>query len=103
MEDFQETLLTISTLPSSSSLPNPDPLSIDGEIWLMAEKRTREILCAIQPTVESEKVRKEVIDYVRRLIQRYYATEVRIPPGPLPLYFVLFSSFLKVQYNIYIF
>ncbi|KAF3966131.1 hypothetical protein CMV_009749 [Castanea mollissima] len=84
MEDFQETLSTISSLPSSSSLPNPDPLSIDGEIWLMAEKRTREILCAIQPTVDSEKARKEVIDYVRRLIQRYYATEV-FPFGSVPL------------------
>lgn len=93
MEDFQETLSTISSLPSSSSLPNPDPLSIDGEIWLMAEKRTQEILCAIQPTVDSEKARKEVIDYVRSLIQRYYATEVRIAPGLLPLCFNLFSSF----------
>lgn len=93
MEDFQETLSTISSLPSSSSLPNPDPLSIDGEIWLMAEKRTQEILCAIQPTVDSEKARKEVIDYVQSLIQRYYATEVRIAPGPLPLCFYLFSSF----------
>lgn len=95
MEDFQEILSSISSLSSSSSLPNTDPLSIDGETWLMAEERTEEILCIIQPTVVSEKARKEVIDYIQRLIQGHYVTEVRIPLAPFLLNFICsFLSFL---------
>lgn len=85
MEDFQETLSPISSLSSSSSLHNPDPLTIDGEIWRMAERRTQQILYTIQPTVVSEKVRQEVINYVQRLIEGHYGTEVRISQPHSPL------------------
>lgn len=71
MEDRQE-----NSLPSS--VPNQQPLSIDEELWLLAEERAQEILCTIQPNVISEVNRKEVIEYVQRLIRSYYGAEVRI-------------------------
>ncbi|XP_055959997.1 uncharacterized protein LOC130014588 isoform X4 [Mercurialis annua] len=50
----------------------------------MAEERTQEILCIIQPSFASDQKRKEVIDYLRRLIKRHYATQV-LPFGSVPL------------------
>ncbi|KAF3446515.1 hypothetical protein FNV43_RR11694 [Rhamnella rubrinervis] len=67
------TLLSFSSYSSSS---NPDPLSIDDELWLMIEQRAQEILCTIQPNVVSELRRKEVINYVQRLIKGYLGNEV---------------------------
>ncbi|XVE86038.1 hypothetical protein DITRI_Ditri18aG0004300 [Diplodiscus trichospermus] len=107
MEDFQETLSSSSTLSlfsTSSSSPvrhpsspsslsfsscsfsssNPYPLAIDGELWLVAEQRTQEILCIIQPALVSEEKRKSIIGYVQRLIKGYYGTEV-FPFGSVPL------------------
>jgi len=60
-----------------SSLPS-QLLSIDEELWQMAEDRVQEILWTIQPNVLSEVNRKDVIDYVQRLIRDYYGAEVRI-------------------------
>ncbi|MED6185100.1 hypothetical protein PIB30_053787 [Stylosanthes scabra] len=77
MEDIQENLF-----PSSS--PNEQPLSIDEELWLMAEERAQEILCTIQPNVISEANRREIIEYVQRLIRGYYGAEV-LTFGSVPL------------------
>ncbi|RYQ85710.1 hypothetical protein Ahy_B10g105299 isoform B [Arachis hypogaea] len=77
MEDIQENLFP-------SSLPNEQPLSIDEELWLMAEERAQEILCIIQPNVISEVNRKEIIGYVQRLITGYYGAEV-FTFGSVPL------------------
>ena len=60
-----------------SSLPS-QLLSIDEELWQMAEDRVQEILWTIQPNVLSEVNRKDVIDYVQRLIKGYYGAKVRI-------------------------
>ena len=68
--DRQENLLP-SSMPSQL-------LSIDKELWQMAEERAQEILWTIQPNVLSEVNRKDVIDYVQRLIRDYYGAEVRI-------------------------
>ena len=70
MDDKQENLLTLS-LPSQL-------VSIDEELWQMAEDRVQEILWTIQPNVLSEVNRKDVIDYVQRLIKGYYGAKVRI-------------------------
>ena len=48
-----------------SSLPS-QLLSIDEELWQMAEDRVQEILWTIQPNVLSEVNRKDVIDYVQK-------------------------------------
>ncbi|KAJ9175995.1 hypothetical protein P3X46_014489 [Hevea brasiliensis] len=81
MGDLQESLS-----PCSSSISSLDlyPLSIDPELWLMAEQRTQEILWIIQPAMASEQKRKEVIDYIQRLIKGYCATEV-FSFGSVPL------------------
>lgn len=73
MGDLQGSLSSCSSSTTSLDLY---PLSIDSELWLMAEQRTQEILWIIQPAMASEQKRKEVIDYIQRLIKGYYATEV---------------------------
>jgi len=42
----------------------------------MAEERAQEVLCTIQPNVVSEVNRKQIIDFVQRLIGGYYGGEV---------------------------
>ncbi|XP_047147595.1 uncharacterized protein LOC124820026 isoform X1 [Vigna umbellata] len=76
MDDIQENLLS-STLPSQL-------LSIDEELWQMAEERAQEILWTIEPNVLSEVNRKDVIDYVQKLIRGCYGSEV-LPFGSVPL------------------
>lgn len=71
MADIQERLL-----PSFS--PNLQLLAMDEELWLMAEERAQEILCLVQPNVVSEVNRKDIIEFVQRLIGGYYGGEVRI-------------------------
>lgn len=68
--DRQENLLAFS-MPSQL-------LSIDEELWRMAEERAQEILWTIQPNVLSEMNRKNVLNYVQKLIGDYYDTKVRI-------------------------
>ncbi|KAK7317023.1 hypothetical protein RJT34_00902 [Clitoria ternatea] len=76
MDDNQENLQ-----PSSQ---HDQLLPIDEELWLMAEQRAQEILCTIQPNVLSEVNRKDIIDYVQRLIRGYYGNEV-FTFGSVPL------------------
>ncbi|RDY07030.1 hypothetical protein CR513_08906, partial [Mucuna pruriens] len=76
MDDKRENLL-----PSSSP---SQLLSIDEELWQMAEERAQEILSTIEPNVLSEVNRKDVIDYVQRLIRGYYGAEVFLF-GSVPL------------------
>ncbi|KAJ4978088.1 hypothetical protein NE237_008868 [Protea cynaroides] len=77
-------LSSLTTLSSSPSSCIPNPLSISKENWIKAEKTTHEIICRIQPTVISEQRRKEVIDYIQRLIRNYLGSEV-FPFGSVPL------------------
>ncbi|KAG5019344.1 hypothetical protein AAZX31_06G137500 [Glycine max] len=66
-----------------SSLPR-QLLSIDEELWRMTEERIQEILWTIQPNVLSEMNRKNVLNYVQKLIGDYYDTKV-FPFGSFPL------------------
>lgn len=76
----------------ASSGSDSSELSMDPELWLIAEQRTKEILWAIQPNVASEWRRRELIDYIQRVIKGCFGTEVRLPPVPsfrsLSLFFV---------------
>ncbi|GMI72465.1 hypothetical protein like AT3G56320 [Hibiscus trionum] len=72
------------SLSSSSSSNNPHPLSIDDELWLLAEQRTQEILCIIQPALFSEENRQSIIAYFQRLIKGFCGSEV-FPFGSVPL------------------
>jgi len=60
------------------SLLNQQLFSMDEELWFMAEERAQEVLCTIQPNVVSEVNRKQIIDFVQRLIGGYYGGEVWI-------------------------
>ncbi|CAJ1974562.1 unnamed protein product [Sphenostylis stenocarpa] len=59
-------------------------LSVDEELWKMAEERIQEILWIIEPNVLSEENRKDVIDYVQRLIGDSYGAQV-LSFGSVPL------------------
>ncbi|KAJ6855176.1 hypothetical protein NC651_039988 [Populus alba x Populus x berolinensis] len=84
MGNLQRSLSPSSLSTSSSSSLGPHPLQIDPELWLMAEKRTQEILYTIQPTFASEHKRMEVIDYIQSLIKYYFTVEV-FAFGSVPL------------------
>ncbi|XP_068635536.1 uncharacterized protein [Aristolochia californica] len=78
---------TSSSRPlSSSSSPssNPPPLSIAAECLQRGEETTCEIIYRIQPTVVSEQRRKDVVDYIQRLIRGWVGCEV-FPFGSVPL------------------
>ncbi|KAL2975911.1 hypothetical protein AAZX31_14G189200 [Glycine max] len=72
--------------PPSPPLPpsNPDPSSIAADAWAAAEKTTAEILSRIRPTLAADRRRREVVDYVQRLI-RYGARCEVFPYGSVPL------------------
>ncbi|KAJ6422356.1 hypothetical protein OIU84_027337 [Salix udensis] len=84
MGNLQRSLLPSSLSTSSSFSLGPHPLQIDPEIWLMAEKRTQEILYTIQPAFASELKRMEIINYIQSLIKDYFPVEV-FPFGSVPL------------------
>ncbi|THF94304.1 hypothetical protein TEA_020340 [Camellia sinensis var. sinensis] len=67
-------------LPAS----NPDPSSIGEESWAIAEQTTQQVICCIHPTLDSEEKRKDVIEYVQRLIRCSLGFEV-FPYGSVPL------------------
>ncbi|XP_047159323.1 uncharacterized protein LOC124829797 isoform X2 [Vigna umbellata] len=72
--------------PPSPPLPisNPDPSSVAADAWAAAEQTTGEILRSIQPTLAADRRRREVVDYVQRLI-RYGARCEVFPYGSVPL------------------
>ncbi|MFS7902961.1 putative PAP/25A-associated, polymerase, nucleotidyl transferase domain-containing protein [Helianthus anomalus] len=72
-------------LPSfAAPLCNPDPNSIRAETWVLAEDPAREVLNCIYPTLDSEEKRKDVIEYVQKLIRFHLGLEV-FPYGSVPL------------------
>ncbi|XP_027112355.1 uncharacterized protein [Coffea arabica] len=64
--------------------PDPDPSSIKQENLGVAEETALEVLDAIHPTMDSEEKRKDVIDYVQRIIRNSLGFEV-FPYGSVPL------------------
>ncbi|KAK7300801.1 hypothetical protein RJT34_11652 [Clitoria ternatea] len=72
--------------PPSPPLPpsNPDPSSVAPDAWSAAEKTTTEILRRIQPTLAADRRRRDVVDYVQRLV-RYGARCEVFPYGSVPL------------------
>ncbi|KAI4307551.1 hypothetical protein L6164_030725 [Bauhinia variegata] len=72
--------------PPSPPLPlsKPDLSSVAAEALSTAEKTTHEILSRIQPTLGADQRRREVVDYVQRLIKSCIGCEV-FPYGSVPL------------------
>lgn len=60
-----------SSSPPSPPLPalNLDPSSVTEDGWTAAEETTGEILRRIQPNLAADRRRREVVDYVQRLIR----------------------------------
>ncbi|XP_076957237.1 uncharacterized protein LOC143632657 [Bidens hawaiensis] len=72
-------------MPSfAGPLCNPDPNTIRVETWGLAEDPAQEVLNCIYPTLDSEEKRKDVIEYVQKLIRFNLRLEV-FPYGSVPL------------------
>lgn len=69
----------------SPLLSNPSPTSIGKECWELAEDIAEDIIKLIQPTVESEKKRKGVIEHVQGLIRTCVPGSEVFPFGSVPL------------------
>lgn len=63
---------------SSSFAPLPPPRSPSNqpEFWKRLEEATREIIEQVHPTLVSEDRRRDVIDYMQRLIRMTVGCEV---------------------------
>ncbi|XP_050288714.1 uncharacterized protein LOC126727194 isoform X2 [Quercus robur] len=80
----EDRLYSSSTPPPPLPASNPDPCSIGSESWASAERTAQEIVWRIQPTLATDRKRKEVIKYVQRLIKKRVGCEV-FPYGSVPL------------------
>lgn len=80
------------TSPPSPPLPtsNPDPSSVAPDAWTVAEISTAQILGRIRPTLAADRRRRDVVDYVQRLIRFGARCEV--------IFFSLFISSILVNY-----
>ncbi|CAA3018248.1 Hypothetical predicted protein [Olea europaea subsp. europaea] len=70
--------------PPFTSPANSSALEIGRERWARAEKAAEKIICDVHPTSVSEQRRRDIIDYVQRLIGNSLGVEV-IPYGSVPL------------------
>ncbi|GMP48913.1 hypothetical protein CsSME_00016095 [Camellia sinensis var. sinensis] len=61
-----------------------DPSSIGEDNWAIAEQITQDVVCFIHPTLDSEEKRKDVIEYIQRLVRCSLGCEV-FPYGSVPL------------------
>jgi hypothetical protein len=57
-------------------LSNPDPDAIRVETWAESEETGREVLNCVYPTLDSEEKRKDVIEFVQKLIRFNLRLEV---------------------------
>ncbi|KAF9617850.1 hypothetical protein IFM89_039032 [Coptis chinensis] len=57
---------------------------VDRNRWCIAEERTEELICRIQPNQPSEQLRNAVADYVQRLITKCFSCQV-FTFGSVPL------------------
>ncbi|XP_021758199.1 uncharacterized protein LOC110723179 [Chenopodium quinoa] len=69
---------------SSSSNCNVNPLQIDVRRWEVGDRTAQQILSVIQPNAESENRRKEIIEYLQKLIEDVFEIKV-FPFGSVPL------------------
>ncbi|XP_020550435.1 uncharacterized protein LOC105163859 isoform X2 [Sesamum indicum] len=70
-------------LGSRSSTP-PDPASLSEESLSAAEEAAQQVLNCVHPTLDSEEKRRDIVDYVQRLIKSHLNCEV-FPYGSVPL------------------
>ncbi|PIN08200.1 Polynucleotide adenylyltransferase [Handroanthus impetiginosus] len=68
----------------STSFAEPNPLEIRTANWATADRVAGEIIRKVQPTSVSEEKRREVVDYIQRLIKNFLGAEVFLY-GSVPL------------------
>ncbi|KAI8523462.1 hypothetical protein RHMOL_Rhmol13G0075700 [Rhododendron molle] len=85
-EDRPRPVSLFSSLPPPPlrACSSPDPSVIEEDRWAVAEETAREVIGCVHPTLDSEEKRKDVIDYVQRLIRCSLGCEV-FPYGSVPL------------------
>lgn len=71
------------SLPLRAS-SSPDPSLIGEDRWALGEETAKEVIGYIHPTLDSDEKRKDVIDYIQRLIWSSLNCEV-FPYGSVPL------------------
>lgn len=54
----------------------PDPASLSEECLSAAEEAAQQVLNCIHPTLDSEEKRRDIVDYVQRLIKSHLKCEV---------------------------
>ncbi|KAL3829026.1 hypothetical protein ACJIZ3_017828 [Penstemon smallii] len=67
-----------------STSPPPDPTLFSEESLSAAEEVAEQVVNCIHPTLDSEETRRDVIDYIQRLIKTYVDCEL-FPYGSVPL------------------
>lgn len=72
---------SFSSSPSSNCTLHPLPI---GARWEEGERTAQQIMSVIQPNAESENKRKEIIEYLQRLIEDEFGIKV-FPFGSVPL------------------
>lgn len=55
---------------------HPDPSAIGEECWASAEEMIQELVNCVHPTMDSEEKRKDVMEYIQKLIRDSLACEV---------------------------
>ncbi|KAL0458878.1 UNVERIFIED_CONTAM: hypothetical protein Slati_0515000 [Sesamum latifolium] len=68
----------------SRSSTQPDPASLSEESLSAAEEAAQQVLNCVHPTLDSEEKRRDIVDYVQRLIKSHLNCEV-FPYGSVPL------------------
>lgn len=81
MGDFPESKggRAAAVSPPFTSPANSSALEIGRERWVRAEKAAEKIICDVHPTSVSEQRRRDIIDYVQRLIGNSLGVEVKKP------------------------
>lgn len=62
----------------------PDPSAVTEDSWAVAEEAVQEVVNCVHPTLDTEEKRKDVVDYVQRLIRCTLGCEV-FSYGSVPL------------------
>ncbi|KAM3373912.1 hypothetical protein P3S68_012626 [Capsicum galapagoense] len=63
---------------------NPDPSQVKEDCWVVGEEAVQEVVNCVHPTLDTEEKRKDVVDYVQRLIRCSLGCEV-FSYGSVPL------------------
>ncbi|CAN4101111.1 unnamed protein product [Withania somnifera] len=62
----------------------PDPSEVTEDCWVVVEEAVKEVVNCVHPTLDTEEKRKDVVDYVQRLIKNSLGCEV-FSYGSVPL------------------